>query len=159
MVKAVRPICEKSTMTEFLIYNTDHWMDALTEVEVAEYENRYPNFRSKYNARYQRGDIVEVREDGFWGDGPYPRKDVFRVVRVPGMSLKDAQVYHVSLEKVEFDLDDGGGIQYDENNDIIVKTTLLKRCKYCVDSGMGVDVATVAVKDLQITDKTVAVIG
>jgi len=140
-------------MAEFLIYNKDHWMDALDQQKLDEYCFKYPNFMEKYNARYQRGDIVEIHEDGFWGTGPYPRKDVFRVVRVTGMSLKDAQAYHVPLEKVEFDLDEEGKIQYDDKMEALTKTTMLKRCRYSVLSGVDKDVKIETVAKFSVLDK------
>jgi hypothetical protein len=140
-------------MAEFLIYNKDHWMDALTPQQLDEYCLKYPNFMEKYNARYQRGDIVGIHEDGFWGDGPYPRKDVFRVVRVMGMTLKDALQYHVPLEKVEFDLDKDGNIQYDDKMEAMIKTTMLKRCRYSILSGDGKDVNVVTSANFQVLDK------
>lgn len=39
--------------------------------------------RAKYDARYQKGDIVEVREDGYWSTRGFD-KDAFCVVKVPG---------------------------------------------------------------------------
>jgi len=79
-------------MAEFLIYNTDSWMDALTEREVAERTADKPTFEKKYLARYQRGDIIEVRPDGYW-TGPKAKgfdKSVFRVIAVPGVKADRA---------------------------------------------------------------------
>ena len=140
-------------MAEFLIYNKDHWMDALTPQQLDEYCLKHLNFMDKYEARYQRGDVVEIHEDGFWGTGPYPRTDVFRVVRVSGMSVQDAKQYHIPLEKVEFDLDKDGKIQYDEENNPITKTTMLKRCRYSVLSGDGKDVKIETIAKFSILDK------
>ena len=53
-------------MAEVLIYAKNHWMDSLTEQEVADRITENPNFENKYNSRYQQGDIVEIREDGYW---------------------------------------------------------------------------------------------
>lgn len=76
-------------MAEFLIYNKNHWMDALSKEQIEEYIKRYPNFQAKYDARYQRGDIVEVRKDGFYTStlkGDLSRWS-FRVVCVPGLPV------------------------------------------------------------------------
>jgi len=51
---------------EFLIYNQAHWMDALKENDITEYIKKYPDFQYQYDMRYQKGDIVEVRLDGYW---------------------------------------------------------------------------------------------
>jgi len=121
-------LCSYSSGAEFLIYNTEHWMDKLDSKQIEEYCKKYPNFMVKYNSRYQRGDIVEIHEDGFWGDGPYPRKDIFRVVRVQGLSLKDAQQYNVADE--------------------------VHRSRYSIISGTDKDVETVGIMTLQVIDKT-----
>ena len=73
-------------MAEFLIYNKDHWMDKINQ---AEYNKLISTSKGqqKYSARYRRGDIVEVRPDGFYtntlkGDlSKWP----FRVVVVEGL--------------------------------------------------------------------------
>lgn len=73
-------------MAEFLIYDKEHWMDKMTAERYAELIKR-PHFAEKYLSRYQRGDIVEVRPDGFW-TGANARgfnEDAFRVVSVPGL--------------------------------------------------------------------------
>ena len=128
-------------------------MDALDQPKLDEYCLKYPKFLEKYNARYQRGDIVEIHEDGFWGIGPYPRKDTFRVVRVPGMSKEDAKQYHVPHNQVEFDLDKDGKIQYDEENNPITKTTVLKRCRYTVLSGVDKNVKIEIIANFSVLDK------
>jgi hypothetical protein len=53
-------------MAEILIYKGPHWMDNLTQQEIDDFvaENEY--WMDKYNARLQRGDIVEIQENGFW---------------------------------------------------------------------------------------------
>jgi hypothetical protein len=55
----------------------------------------------KYNARYQRGDVVEVRPDGYWTGPTAPGYDkgVFLLVTVPGLSFKDAKHYGDALEE------------------------------------------------------------
>ena len=89
-------------MAEFLIYNKEHWMDALTPKQIKHHCLRHPKFRQKYNARYQRGDIVEVRPDGFYtgANAKGFRRDTFRVVAVLGLSIDAARQYHIPLEKV-----------------------------------------------------------
>ena len=71
---------------ELLLFWKDHWMDALTPQEVADRVALNPKFQNKYDARYQRGDVVEVREDGYWDTRGFDH-DSFCVVQVPGMAL------------------------------------------------------------------------
>lgn len=86
-------------MAEFLIYNKDHWCDALTEKQIKEYVKKYPKFMDKYNARIQRGDVIEVRPDGYWTGPKAPGydKSVFLLVTKPGLSLEDAKQYQKAL--------------------------------------------------------------
>lgn len=72
---------------ELLIYNKEHWMDSLTERELANMVKDDPKFQIKYDSRYQKGDIVEVREDGYW-TGKRAKgfnKDAFLVISRPGV--------------------------------------------------------------------------
>lgn len=85
---------------EFLIYNKDHWMDALTQEQLAEYVKKYPKtFMDKYNGRMTGGDVVEVRPDGYWTGTKAPGydKSVFLMVSKPGLSFKDAKYYGTPL--------------------------------------------------------------
>lgn len=77
-------------MAELLIYNTTHWMDKLTSEQVAQMRAKYPDWDARYAARHQKGQVIEIRQDGFWSEkGLYPRKDVFRVVLLPGVKPED----------------------------------------------------------------------
>ena len=80
-------------MAEFLIYAKDHWMDALTDKEIAAYVKKYPKFMAKYNSRIQRGDPVEWRPDGYWTGkgGKKYRKDVFAVIVIKGITDQQAK--------------------------------------------------------------------
>lgn len=79
-------------MTELLIYNKVHWMDELTEEQIATHKAKEANWDKKFAARYQKGDIIEVRPDGFWtGERAVGfNKKAFRVIAIPEMSEKDA---------------------------------------------------------------------
>jgi len=68
---------------EFLLFWKDHWMDAWDAAKVASLKE---NERRKYEARNQWGDIVEVREDGYWDTRGFD-KEAFMVLKVPGMAL------------------------------------------------------------------------
>lgn len=62
-------------------------MDALTPQEVADRVASDPTFQAKYDARYQRGDIVEVWPDGE-GEWRVKGNPQFSVVKVPGMAVE-----------------------------------------------------------------------
>ena len=53
---------------ELILYNKLHWLDELEISDPVAFAALMlqPGMRDKYNARYQRGDIVEVKEDGFF---------------------------------------------------------------------------------------------
>ena len=83
-------------MAEFLIYDGDHWMNYLSEEQIAGYVKKYPNFMDKYNSRYRKGDIIEVRPDGHYTGAKARnfRKDKFSIVSIPGMKVEDAKQYN-----------------------------------------------------------------
>ena len=122
-------LCTPVHSAELLIYNKDHWMDALTPQQLIEYNKKYPSFQAKYDARYQRGDIVEVREDGFYtstlkGD---TSKWAFRVVVVEGLNA----------------------------DNMYVEPTLTKRRRFNIMDGATKTIHTVSkIEDITLTDKT-----
>ncbi len=80
---------------EFLIYNKVHWMHKLTFGEMKVCRAKYENWDERVAGQYIKGDVIEVRPDGFWV-GPKARgfnKDAFRVLSIPGLSVKMAQNY------------------------------------------------------------------
>lgn len=85
-------------MAEFLIYKGPHWMDALTQARIDRYQARNEHFLDKYNARYQRGDIVEIREDGFWANRGWGTH-AFYLVKIPGLSKTVAEKYMESWNR------------------------------------------------------------
>ena len=140
-------------MAEFLIYNKDHWMDALTAEQLDKYCLRYSKFMRKYEARHQRGDVIEVRPDGFWSkEKRYPRVDVFRVVLLRGMSVEEASQYLQPYTKTEFVLDENDKLIYDEEGNPKVEVTELKQCRYKILSGEGKAIKTVT--SLSVVDKS-----
>lgn len=74
-------------MAEFLIYNTTHWMDKWTPEEVAKLDTKQ---MAKYNARYRKGDIVEVYPDGRCIEKPSPNSKM-AIIKVPGLSFAEAK--------------------------------------------------------------------
>ena len=125
-------------MAEFLIYNKDHWMDSLTQGQIRGYTKNNPNFMDKYNARYQRGDIVEVREDGFYtntlkGDLTQASTGAFRYVSIPGLEADKAYMEPVM----------GGD-------------TIAKRRRYSIQDGNTKTVHSVTnIADITLTDKSI----
>lgn len=76
-------------MAEFLIYNTDSWMNKLTPEDMAKYRSKYKNWDERVAGQYQRDDVIEVRPDGFW-TGLKARgfnKNTFRVISVPDLKV------------------------------------------------------------------------
>lgn len=76
---------------EALVYKKTHWMDDPAKaVRVAELR-KDPLFEAKYQRRYQKGDIIEVREDGFWSGGRARgyNTEAFELVRCPGVDMAD----------------------------------------------------------------------
>lgn len=65
-------------MAEYLIYNTQHWMDK--QAITIDVNNTV--LLNKYNARNIKGDIIEVRPDGYWTGTKAKgfNKDVFCVI-------------------------------------------------------------------------------
>lgn len=149
-------LCVPIYGAEFLIYNKEHWMDALTQEQIDVYKERQADnyikwhntkvaltseqiddilrplvqkakehwiarhtevlgmtqkdidteceearvrFQAKYDARYQRGDVIEVRPDGYWTGLKAPGYDesVFLLVIVSGLKFEDASKYGKSL--------------------------------------------------------------
>jgi len=76
-------------VAEFLVFDKNHWMDMLNAADIEQMRARYPKtWDEKYLARYRRGDIIEVRPDGYW-TGPKALKfnrEAFKIVCVPGVA-------------------------------------------------------------------------
>jgi len=77
-------------MAELLIYNAKHWMDDLTEKQIVEYEKKYPQFRRKYEARIQKGDIIAVYPDGTCKEKPSPHSK-YIIAKVPDMTIEEGR--------------------------------------------------------------------
>ena len=121
-------------MAEFLIYDKDHWMDKLNQKEYDKLM-AHSHGSEKYLARYQKGDIVEVREDGFYtgtlkGDlSRWP----FRVV--VGTGLKANKIYM---------------------SPIIQGDTIVKRRRYNIQDGITKKIHTVnKIENIKLTDKSI----
>jgi len=122
---------------ELLVYNKDHWMDSLTEKQLSEKDSL---FLLKYNARYQYGDIIEVRSMGYWGAAPKHgfNKSAFVVLKVSDIIFKDATHYTDS--------------KYDTIGSKIITT---KRRKYKT----SLNLSTALSGEITVSDLTSALIG
>ena len=131
------------------MYNKTHCMDELSVAEIAERVKENAHFQVKYDARYQRGDIVEVRADGYWSkDRAGHGKHAFALVVLPGLSIEDAQHYMDAHE----DMTDPE------------KPILPKRRKHQMDMAQmslnAEKIVTITnISDAHITDKSTVVIN
>ena len=120
-------------MSEILVYNGEHWMDKLTPEQLNEMKIKYDNWDQKFAMRHKKGQVIEIRPDGFWGKEPYPRKDVFRIVIIPGVDPKD--------------------LNY------LLENSEIERKRYKIDSGITKEICTVALlEDLLVTDTKAALV-
>lgn len=80
-----------NTMADLLIFDKEHYMDSWTQEELEKRVEEDPLVKEKYDARYQKGDIVECREDGYWsgGNGRNFNKNAFCVVHVPNRQMEE----------------------------------------------------------------------
>lgn len=78
-------------MAELLVYAKNNWMDALTFEEVQERISENQHFRAKYVSRYQHGDIIEIRENGYWSERGFNR-EAFVVIKVPDLDIDNKYV-------------------------------------------------------------------
>ena len=93
-------------MADFLIKNTNHWMDVLSSEQVIDMINTekvqslverpeepaYSRFEESYNTRYQKGDVIEVGPDNHWTDAQHGNGQ-FLIVRVPFFPERQAKTY------------------------------------------------------------------
>ena len=80
-------------MAELLIKSSPHWMDSLSQSEVAKMTKEQ---LQSYNARSQIGDIIVVRPDSWeWGKEECPPN--FVVVKLKGVKEEDVKHYEQPL--------------------------------------------------------------
>lgn len=123
-------LCVSINGAEFLIYDTVHWMHKLTLEEMEAYREKYEGWDEKAAGQYIKGDVIEVRPDGFW-TGPKARgfnKKTFRVLSVPGLQEKIGLSYKM--------------------------TTLTKKSRFNISTRDDKDIKTVSnILSVSITDK------
>ena len=116
-------------MAEYLTYNMTHWMDKLTPEQLKQNQMKYSYWDEKYNARYQKGDIVEARPDGFF-TGPKAHgwdHNAFRLIIVKGLKVDESLMQ--PLTKIEIVTP----VQYNEKGFVVTKETILKRRKFVLN--------------------------
>jgi hypothetical protein len=122
-------------VAEFLIYNKNHWSEDVPQKEKDKWTEKE---KAKFAMCQRKGDVVEIRPDGFW-DARGFNKDAFAVVKVPGLSLEDAKQY-------------SGRLVDGENN-------VIKKFKYTIpvetmDIGIEQKITFNKLVDVGITEKT-----
>lgn len=81
-------------MCECLIYTKDHFMDDWTPEYLQERISVDPVQADNYLKRFQRGDYIEIRDDGYWttpGTSPGYNKNAFELLILQGVSVEDAE--------------------------------------------------------------------
>lgn len=130
LILIILTLCVSAYSAEFLIYNTVHWTHKLTLEETKAYREKYEGWDEKVAGQYIKGDVIEVRPDGFW-TGAKARgfnKKAFRVLSVPGFQLKTGLSYKM--------------------------TTPTKKSRFNISTGEGKDIETVSnILSVSITDK------
>ena len=99
-------------MAEFIVFNVDGI--TLTQVEVNERITRDANYQKKYNARNQKGDIIEARVNGFGMAGKEPEH--FALIKVPDLDIKTAKDYVGSRYEEVVETYDFPKAKYTEEN-------------------------------------------
>jgi hypothetical protein len=121
-------------------------MDALMPTQLADYKQRYPKtWDDKYAAHYEKGDVIEVRPDGYFtGSGKGYNKAVFCLVIVSGV---DAEKHEHLMEedKVADSLDPVAGTRY--------KLLHRRRHKMANVTDLGDTVHVAKMSDINVIDK------
>lgn len=76
---------------EFLVYAKTHWMESVDRSGWNKAQ------LDEYATRYVKGDVVEVREDGYWTVSRGYDKAAFAVIAVPGVLMKNYKHYEEEL--------------------------------------------------------------
>ena len=77
-------------MAELLIYNVDHWSVGVKAIVSSNWDAKVI---AKMTKVYEKGDIVEVRPDGYWSKLHGWRKDVFALLKIPEKSVESIKHY------------------------------------------------------------------
>lgn len=80
-------------MAELLVLAKNHWQDSLSKEDIDKMTNRQ---KADFEARYQYGDIIVVRPDG-WKWGTKECLPDFVIVKIPGVSVPDTKHLEESL--------------------------------------------------------------
>jgi hypothetical protein len=85
-------------MAELLIYNKDHEWEKLKKEDIDKLCLVHVCFLDQYNARIKKGDIVEVRPDGYWTKDHGYRKDIFKI-EITQTTVKQEKEKQIEKEK------------------------------------------------------------
>ncbi len=77
-------------MAELLIYAKIHWTSESPVSAHVKMRKKYRYWDRKVQSATRRGDIIEVREDGYWSEIHGWNKKVFALLKIPGLSLEEA---------------------------------------------------------------------
>jgi len=76
-------------MAELLVYNATHWMENSPTVDKT---------TQKYKSRYQKGNVIQVYEDGSCTEPPAPNSK-FIILKVPDLSVAEAEAKYMQEEE------------------------------------------------------------
>jgi hypothetical protein len=138
-------VCGNAYSAELLIHAKPHWMDSLTEKEVAEMDEAT---RQSYEARSKVGDVIAVRPDG-WAWGKEEGLPNYVVVKVP-MTVEEAQKYEEQLiETVQNE------ILVEGKAETVTTQVLKRRRKYAIPDVYVSTAKTAEKTDISIASKDV----
>jgi len=86
-------------MAELLLYNKNHWMDDLSSEERTARIASGDFTQEKFDARYQKGDVVEVRWYGFWTHRHNFNQNAFATAITCPLSAEDKTFFDTELPK------------------------------------------------------------
>ena len=97
-------------MAEYLVYNTDHWVDKLTDTSSIDL--------TEFETRYKKGDIIQVYEDGTCTEPPSPNSP-FVIIKYYRQIVDSKYQEAKIIERTQKELDDEFIEREDEINAIV----------------------------------------
>ncbi len=107
-------------MAEQLLYNKNHWMDDLTEQQISDRIKNKDFTQEKFDSRYQKGDIVEIRWYGFWSFRHSFNRNAFAVTIECPLTTEDKTLFDTAIQLCS--LPDGKLVRVAELSIIAKKT-------------------------------------
>ena len=133
-------------MCEIIIRAKEHWMEKLSQGEIDALCVQYENFLQKLALRPQRGDFLEVRENGYFSQVHGWNKEVFALIKIPSMSVEDAKYLTESKYEVLFE-----GTEYEESR-LVTKCTHRLKVGFPLSAGQIITI-NATVLNQQIENK------